>query len=144
MAIPEFTNKYLPPGIYDCSFKELTVAFGTNDRRKYLLDNLNKYLTKVRNLGISGWIIVNGSFVTSKEKPRDIDVVLVLDSEYNFPPPLTVEEYKIFSQEHNKQEYELHVFVGIENDESSEHWIGVFSGVREGPDIRKGLLRVKI
>lgn len=144
MAIPTLTNKYLPPGIFDCTVGEIETTFGTNIRRKKLFDNFCKYLNKIRDLGISGHIVVNGSFVTSKAEPGDIDMVLVLDENFTISDDMTQDEYEALSQDHAFYEYELHLFVGFENDESSEEWIALFSGVREDPDMRKGLLKVKI
>ena len=74
MSIPPLqTNGELPPGEHFASLDDIEAKFGcTNDRRKLLMRGLreaalNFYEAGVRTL----WI--DGSFVTDKEEPNDID-----------------------------------------------------------------------
>ena len=143
MVIPKLTDDYLPPGIYDCDIEEVNATFGTNDRRRHLLSNLIDYINDAKNQGISGEVIINGSFVTSKEDPEDIDIILVLDN-YNITGPLNMEECRLLSCEYTSIEYTLDVLVAFKNDNTEIYDIEFFSRVREDPNINKGLLRVKI
>ena len=74
MSIPALqANGELPPGEYQTSLKEVESVFGSsNDRRKLLMLRLRE---AARNFELSGvrTIWVNGSFITDKEEPNDID-----------------------------------------------------------------------
>ena len=74
MSIPALqANGELPPGEHQTSLKEVESVFGSsNDRRKLLMLRLRE---AARNFELSGvrTIWVNGSFVTDKEQPNDID-----------------------------------------------------------------------
>ncbi len=89
-------------------------------------------------------MIVNGSFVTSKNNPSDIDIVLITKG--NYPPlrPITPEEYEVISPRIAQEQFELHLFVRINANPNSNDMITFFSGVREDPKTRKGLLRISI
>ncbi len=73
MSIPALTNGELPPGEHQASLDEVETVYGSStDRRKLLMRGLrdaasNFELSNVRAL----WI--NGSFVTDKEEPNDVD-----------------------------------------------------------------------
>ena len=144
MPIPQLFTNYLPLGLHDCTLQELKKSFGNNSRRRELTDKLEKYIGKVKKAGISGWLIINGSFVTSKNNPIDIDVVLITKGNYPPPRPITSEEYEIISPRVAREQFELHLFVRINANPNSNDMITFFSGVREDPKTRKGLLRITI
>jgi hypothetical protein len=71
--IPPFqTNGNLPPGIHDATWTEITTHFGHTPHRLRLLAGLLDAAQALHQAG-SQWILVNGSFVTSKTQPNDID-----------------------------------------------------------------------
>ena len=144
MPIPNLDNKYLPPGIHDCNFLELKYAFGNNDRRVELTNKLQSYLSKVKNVGLTGWLIINGSFVTSKENPNDIDVVLIIKGRYPLSQSISQEEYEIISPNFVKKNYEIHLFIRLNGNPNSNDMIDFFSGIREDPDFKKGILRIAL
>lgn len=145
MSIPDLNPDYLPEGVFDCSFQELMNAFGMTTRRKELIEKLEKYTQMVKKAGISGWIIVNGSFVTSKEKPRDIDIILIRKRNFNLSSPVTDLENKILDEEYVKEKYELHLFPTIEGDQATLSMTSFFSRVKgKSSNIKKGLVRVAI
>lgn len=71
--IPEF-NAYglLPEGIHPATLEEVQERFGGNERRDELLTGLVEALRLLRAAGCRR-VYINGSFVTSKEQPNDID-----------------------------------------------------------------------
>lgn len=72
--IPEFTTHgVLPQGIHPATLEEVLERFGGNERRHQLLTGLIEALRLLRAAGCRR-IYINGSFVTSKERPNDIDV----------------------------------------------------------------------
>ncbi len=74
MSIPALQeNGELPPGQHQASLEEVETVFGfSTERRKRLMQGLRD---AVSNLVLSGvrklWI--NGSFITDKDDPNDID-----------------------------------------------------------------------
>jgi hypothetical protein len=72
--IPEFTAYgLLPEGVHPATLEELSERFGGNERRRQLLRGLNEALRLLRAAGCRR-VYINGSFVTAKERPNDIDV----------------------------------------------------------------------
>jgi len=55
--------------------------FPSSYTRPQIMDGLEKILTKIINADIKGEIWVNGSFVTKKINPNDVDLVLRISAE---------------------------------------------------------------
>ena len=84
MSLPPFTsNGLLPPGDYPLTLDELRGSYLVTgeglsvpgwDRvwRAHLVENLEPFVRQLWQVGVER-IVVNGSFVTSKPKPGDID-----------------------------------------------------------------------
>lgn len=71
--IPEFTeNGLLPPGIYETALGELHEKMGWSRRRLALLEGLEGALELMAASGVRR-VYVDGSFVTDKDRPNDID-----------------------------------------------------------------------
>ena len=79
MSIPDLDEHgLLPVGIHDCSVEELRAMFGWNEHRQRLIFCFAQFLMlEVRNM-FDQPVYADGSFVTDKEHPNDIDVVLDL------------------------------------------------------------------
>jgi len=72
--IPQFTaDGLLPQGVHPATLEEVLERFGDNERRQQLLRGLSEALHLLRSAGCRR-IYINGSFVTAKERPNDIDV----------------------------------------------------------------------
>jgi len=96
--IPAFDDDgMLPPGIHECTFDELAERFGTGSpEREVEIKELRDFFDWAQQAGIER-VVVNGSFVTAKRAPNDVDVVilpgvddsgvetLVVDMELRFP-----------------------------------------------------------
>lgn len=63
----------LPQGIYPATWEEVVERFGTNDRRRQLLNGLSAALNPLRLAGCRR-VYIDGSFVTAKQQPNAIDV----------------------------------------------------------------------
>ena len=79
MTIPALDGNHLPIGVYDCTFDELTNIFGYDPDRAGFIRKISDYILLLRKYGASGWIMVNGSFVTSSKSPGDIDIIVVMN-----------------------------------------------------------------
>lgn len=72
--IPNFDAQgLLPEGVHPATWKEVRERFGGNERREELLKKLREAL---KLLGAAGCrrVYIDGSFVTTKQMPNDIDV----------------------------------------------------------------------
>jgi hypothetical protein len=82
MSLPEFREDGWPPeGHYGTSWEEVADRFGgpPGSRRERLLQVLLSWRDEAREKGISGLLLLNGSFISSKEEPGDFDALLVYD-----------------------------------------------------------------
>lgn len=86
--IPQLTDfGYLPEGIHDCSLPELEKRFGlfqVSDQRLRLFERLVLLIQETTSTDLVLEIIVNGSFVTAKDIPNDIDLIIALKPEVLF------------------------------------------------------------
>jgi len=72
--IPEFNEHgNLPPGIHVGAWDEILARFGWNLRRRELAGGLASALKHLQKAGCTR-ICINGSLVTTKDEPGDIDV----------------------------------------------------------------------
>jgi hypothetical protein len=88
--IPPFrADGYLPEGIYLCSEADVIFRFGSSSRRRRrLVLRLRRWIELGKQVGAQQ-LLVDGSFVTAKEDPHDIDSVILLPQ--NFPQQLAQE-----------------------------------------------------
>jgi hypothetical protein len=82
MLIFDQFGNLTPDKPIESSFEEIEQTFAFNERRKNLLDKLKSFIDAVLVLGVDvkqAWI--DGSWVTKKAFPRDIDTVLFISNE---------------------------------------------------------------
>lgn len=74
-------NGYLPYGMYNMTLNDVENIFSKNQslKRMRIMEEYKKYLNELKSTGyfIDHWI--DGSFVTSKENPQDIDTLTEFD-----------------------------------------------------------------
>jgi predicted nucleotidyltransferase len=81
--LPDFDeNGCLPAGIHRCGDDELLRRFGEGSpEREVEAKELSDFILWARRAGVRR-IIVNGSYVTDKLTPNDVDIVIVLGDDY--------------------------------------------------------------
>jgi hypothetical protein len=80
MIPPLNTDGYLPPGIHAATLREIEARFGRDSElRRVQMESL-RWLVKLAWLAGVKRIVVNGSFVTDKLEPNDVDCVLLVES----------------------------------------------------------------
>ena len=146
MSIPELNEDgVLPEGIYDCTLDEIGERFGrfqTTDRRVHLFENLCALVNEERAAGIAIEMLINGSFVTDKPEPNDIDLLIVLPEDYIRAAALAPFRYNAISKSNLRRRYRFDVFVvGKDSTEYYER-LRFFQGTREEKE--KGILRLTI
>ncbi|MHC5726454.1 MAG: DUF6932 family protein [Nostoc sp.] len=71
--IPEFDESgILPSGVHWAEWSEFQEIFGTSLTRQRMIDGLEVAMTQLKAAGCRT-IYIDGSFITSKQKPGDID-----------------------------------------------------------------------
>jgi hypothetical protein len=73
---------YLPPGVHVASLDEVIARFGVgNEQRQAQGESLRWLLPVCRQAGISR-MLINGSFVTARDEPMDVDIALLQGPAY--------------------------------------------------------------
>lgn len=80
--IPDLRDGRLPPGVHSADIGELRDKLGWGRKRRSLIDGLEIMLGLMEDCGIKR-VYVDGSFVTDKDRPNDIDGC------YDIPPGAT-------------------------------------------------------
>lgn len=151
--IPDFGDNVLPDGVHLCTLEEVAARFGRfqrSDRRQTLLEKLRRYVDDVRRAGTASALIVDGSFITAKHEPSDIDLILVLVRELDPSTEVTPQEYNVQSKRMTRKLYGFDVRSAVDGSESYEELVAFFSQVKLGdPGLQtsrttKGLLRLSL
>jgi hypothetical protein len=147
MPIPDLDERgVLPPGVYECTLDEIQERFGSfqgTDQRVRLHAALVRYAAEARSTRIIRALIVDGSFITSKPDPEDIDLVVVL-GEAVPKTELTPFVYNALSKRRIKAKYPFDVFVVPDGDEEYQTYVDFFAQIKHQPGAVKGLLRVEL
>jgi hypothetical protein len=107
----------------------------------------NRLETLIQAMQVSGlfeMLLIDGSFVTAKPAPNDIDLVAVLRPEHDFERDLPMSEYTLVSRALLRQRFGFDVIIAEEASSLYKTYVEFFSRVREDPEARKGLLRLRL
>ena len=141
--IPPFRpDGYLPEGLFVCSEAEVLFRFGTaNRRRRRLALRLRRWIVLGRQVKAPR-LLVDGSFVTAKEEPHDIDTVIFLPMDFyqqierEYEPALELEEMLL-----TRRPEEI---FAAEDEADWNEWVAFFSRTREPDGRRKGLVEIRL
>jgi Family of unknown function (DUF6932) len=104
----------LPPGIHRASVEEVADRFGTgSEEREVEIKELSRFIEAARSVGAKR-LIINGSFVTDKVAPNDVDIVVLPGDRYPTDPP-------VFEEEETRWPF-LHVHVAADQQDLQD-WI---------------------
>lgn len=140
-------NGLLPEGIHDMDLGEVRDLFGkfqSTDRRPMLFDKLKTFIEAAREVGFVRFVIVDGSFVTSKPDPGDIDLIVVIDPAILNKSDYRPIEYNILSSRRIKRMYSFDVYVVPFGHAAYDEYLGLFEKVKDDLSARKGVVRVTI
>lgn len=82
MSLPPFRGDgWLPEGHHATEWDEIIAVFGgePGSKRAQVLANLLDWRNRVRAKGLTGRLILDGSFILSKPEPGDLDTIFVMD-----------------------------------------------------------------
>jgi hypothetical protein len=148
MAIPAFNEfGWLPEGVHDCTVEEVAARFGAfhgTDRRPQLFARLVAFLREARASALLEAVLVDGSFVTAKPDPNDIDLVLVVPQNHDFSADLPAPQYNLLAQQRVRSRFGFDIVVVRNRSENLEQAVAFFQQVRQRPGLKKGILRIRL
>jgi hypothetical protein len=141
--IPDFRDDgYLPEGLHTATEAEVTFRFGAGTpRRRRLILRLRRWL-ELSRLTHARRFFVDGSFVTAKEEPNDIDAVVLLADDFEqqisegLDTALELEEMLL-----TRRPEEI---FAAEDSRDWDDWVEFFSRTREEDGRRKGLVEIRL
>jgi hypothetical protein len=142
-SIPPFRpDGYLPPGVHVASDADVVFRFGTSSkRRRRLTLRLRRWLELGRAVAAPR-LLVDGSFVTAKEEPDDVDAVLFLPA--NFQDQIDRDNAAALELEEMLLTRQPEELFAAEDEADWADWIEFFSRTREADGRRKGLVEIRL
>jgi hypothetical protein len=145
-VIPPFNeNGCLPEGIYDCTIDEAAERFGafqSSNQRPRLWDRFRDFVREAKACGLVDAVLVDGSFVTAKADPNDIDLVLVVSADHDFATDFQPSEYNVLSKRRVNRRFGFDLLVARAVSEEYHRYAAFFQQVRLEPGRKKGILRI--
>jgi hypothetical protein len=83
MPVPPFRpDQWLPEGHHTATWEEIETIFGgdAGSVRRTILTRLLAWRDAARAKGLSGRIVLNGSFISEKQNPGDFDLLFIYDA----------------------------------------------------------------
>ena len=148
MPIPALdSNGRLPQGVHDCTVEEIKATFGAfqgTDRRPQLFLKLRAFVDEASAAQFLRSLLVDGSFVTAKADPNDLDLVLVLPQGHDVSADLSPAQYNLVSKIRVQRRFGFDIVAVREGTLACDEAIAFFQQVRRQPALRKGILRVNL
>ncbi|MCA9111369.1 MAG: hypothetical protein KDA52_15560 [Planctomycetaceae bacterium] len=141
--IPEFRDDgFLPEGLHKASKSEVLFRFGTTTRqRRRLALRLKRWIELAFAIDAIR-LVVDGSFVTSKSEPNDIDAVMQIPPNFRQLVGDQIDEaVELESMFLSRQPQEI---FAAEDDDDWNAWIEFFSRTRTSDGRRKGLIEIEL
>jgi hypothetical protein len=142
-SIPPFRRDgYLPEGIHLASLSEVTFRFGSSTRqRRRLVLRVRRWVELAVEVGALR-LLIDGSFVTAKEEPNDVDAVVQLP--IDFASRLEAESISATELEDMLLTRRPEELFAAEDDVDWNEWVEFFSRTREADGRRKGLVEIQL
>ena len=120
-------RKLLVPGVHEVALDVVKETFGKfqkSDRRLKLFDKLVAYLKAVKRADIGASVIIDGSFVMACiDEPEDIDLVLVLPTEWDMAADLKPFQHNLVSKREVRRTFGFDQFVVKIGSANETAWI---------------------
>lgn len=89
-------------------------------------------------------VVVDGSFVTGKAAPNDIDLLIVLRPGHDWATDLSAFDYALVSSVRVQRRFGFDALVAEDDSKLYQRLVKFFSGTRENPDAIKGVVRIRL
>lgn len=150
MAIPQLTEfGILPAGVHDCSLEEAEAFLATSEPRSEIWQGFTGFLQWSRALPNPNAILLDGSYVTDKVAPNDVDVVIDL-SGCAAPDVHAWTDRWAAERDYVKDAFAVDFYpmvAGMGNDFTAFfQYVRIDEALSRGmsPDQRKGILRLDV
>jgi hypothetical protein len=142
-TIPPFrVDGFLPEGVHLALESEAIFRFGTSSpQRRRLVLRLRRWIELSRITGCRRFLI-DGSFVTAKPAPHDIDAVVLLPSDFH--EQLSRGNGAALELEENLLSRLPDEIFAAEDEIDWAEWVEFFSRTREADGRRKGLVEIQL
>ena len=138
--LPEHTERgVLPPGVHTATVEEIAVRYGRfqrTARRPQLLMRLREFIDEARRCRQVRRLLLAGSFITVREEPNDLDILMVFTQRAEFGGILP-HEYNVLYQSGARRRFgpvvDLHVVE--EGSEAMERLLRFFRRDRSGHEV---------
>ncbi len=146
MPIPALdSDGFLPVGVHDGTLDELKSRFGSfqgDDQRPKLWARFVKFVREARASGLVRALLVDGSFVTAKPDPNDIDLIVVVPPRHDFSADLSPVEYSVLSKRQVQRRHGFDVLVAAADSDQYRRYLEFFQQIRFETGRSKGIVRV--
>jgi predicted nucleotidyltransferase len=133
----------LPEGVWDCTIDEFISRFAiftASDVRIRLFAKLEELLADISRINYVCEIIVDGSYVTAKDEPNDIDIIISLEEKFTeTEPPFWI--INTLDSTRLSRKYQFDVKIVIFESETYFEYLDFFQNVRQSK-VRKGVVRL--
>jgi uncharacterized protein DUF6932 len=140
MPIPPFRDDgNLPTGLHVAEVDEIRLRFGeSSNQRRALMERVSLWVELARAIGAKR-LLLDGSFVTRKVSPNDVDAVMLLPADFqqrlSAADPMAWEIY-------DSVRYGPEELIAAYNERDWIYWANFFEHVRESAGVRRGLVEV--
>ena len=111
----------MPLGLHDTSLEEVRTVLGFTPRRNELIEGLEEYARIWDRHEFLDYLVIDGSFATSKPDPGDIDLLLVPNLAAIFSNEFgDLAESLCYDRAFTKMVFGCEAFVVIGNDDLRE------------------------
>ncbi|MDQ0046050.1 hypothetical protein J2T18_000322 [Paenibacillus polymyxa] len=95
MSIPDFFDNYhLPDGVHECTIEEIEQRFLFSQKRRELWKLFKQMLNRLIGLGLQpSAILIDGSFVTGRSEPGDVDFAALIKPETVMEAMQTIDDH---------------------------------------------------
>ena len=141
MGIPAFrSDGYLPDGVHAATMAEVAKRFGSSTpRRKMLMTRLKHWIGLSRRVGAKRFLI-DGSFVTAKPNPKDVDAVVQVTLMYH--SLLSRGDENAIKLDAAFLARDQGDFFEVDDSDDWNGWVVFFTRTREFSRVRKGIIEV--
>src|SRR3954464_15601517 len=146
--LPPFNQDgLLPEGIHTCDLDEAALRFGRfqrSDRRPRLWARFSEFIREIEASGLIEEVIIDGSFITAKPDPNDIDLLLIVFASHDFGADLPAHHYNVLAEQRVRRRYGFDIVVVKNQSQELALALEFFAQVRQQPALRKGLAKIKV
>lgn len=149
--IPDFINtntyfefKILPEGIWETELEEIEQRLLFSGKRIELFDGLKQCLIDLKEVGCKV-VFIDGSFVTSKLDPEDVDVAYSPYDGFSWDKLNELHPVFLKNREERKRKYNCDIFDAYSEADNKQTIFRDFYQKIEGiKNIKKGILKINL